>query len=117
MQTTLLRYHLPYFLALWIMSIGYLHAAPKTDPGQEIAFAENKGNCLECHDIKGGTDAGNIGPALTSLKQRYPDKAKLRLQIWDASTTNPNTIMPPYGRHHILSEDEIDKLVDFLLKL
>lgn len=117
MQTTSFRNHLFLFSALWIMSIGCLHAAPKPDPGQEIAFAENKGNCLACHDIKGGTDAGNIGPALTSLKQRYPDKARLRAQIWDAAITNPNTIMPPYGRHHILSEDEIDKLVDFLLKL
>jgi sulfur-oxidizing protein SoxX len=27
---------------------------------------------------------------------------------------NPNTIMPPFGRHWILSEDEIDAVVAYI---
>ncbi|MFT5805025.1 MAG: sulfur-oxidizing protein SoxX, partial [Candidatus Paceibacteria bacterium] len=33
---------------------------------------------------------------------------------WDAAVRNPNTVMPPYGRHSILTEDEIDHVVDFI---
>ena len=51
------------------------------------------------------------------MKQRFPDKAKLRAQVWDATAINPRTVMPPYGRHKILSEEEIDKVVEFLLTL
>ncbi len=38
-------------------------------------------------------------------------------QVWDAGVANPRTVMPPFGRHGILSEDEIDKVVEFLLTL
>ena len=61
--------------------------------------------------------SGNIAPPLVSMKQRYPDKAKLRDQIWDAVKANPHTVMPPFGRHQILSGDEIDKVVEFVLSL
>jgi sulfur-oxidizing protein SoxX len=51
------------------------------------------------------------------MKARYPDKAKLRAQIWDATTVNPNTIMPPFGKHKMLSEKEIDLVTDFIYSL
>lgn len=87
------------------------------DEGKKIAFDRKKGNCLACHAIEGGSLPGNIGPPLVNMKDRYPDKARLRAQIWDATKTNPNTIMPPFGRHHILSEQEIDKVVEFIYSL
>ena len=31
--------------------------------GEKIAFDRSKGNCLTCHEMKGGTLAGSIGPA------------------------------------------------------
>ncbi len=91
--------------------------ASTADEGKKIAFNRKKGNCLACHKIAGGSFAGNIGPALVNVKTLYPDKAKLRAQIWDATTVNPNTIMPPFGRHKILTEKEIDKVVEFILTL
>jgi sulfur-oxidizing protein SoxX len=87
------------------------------DQGKAIAFDRKKGNCLACHQIEGGDLAGNIGPPLVAMKARYPDKAKLRAQIWDATKMNPGTIMPPFGRHKILSESEIDKVVEFIYSL
>ena len=82
-----------------------------------LAIDNRKGNCLACHRIEGGNLPGNIAPPLISMKQRYPDKAKLRAQLWDSTVANPNTSMPPFGRHKILSEDEIDKIVEFVLTL
>ena len=87
------------------------------DEGKEIAFHRQKGNCLACHKIAGGSLPGNIGPELVNMKARYPDKAKLRAQIWDPTTANPHTIMPPYGKYKILSESEIDKVVEFIYSL
>jgi sulfur-oxidizing protein SoxX len=51
------------------------------------------------------------------MKARYPDKSKLRAQIWDATANNPNTIMPPFGKHKMVSEEDIDKIVEFVLTL
>lgn len=91
--------------------------ASVTDQGKTLAFNRKKGNCLACHQIAGGKLAGNIGPPLIAMKARYPDKAKLRAQIWDSTQANPNTIMPPFGRNKILSESEIDKIVEFIYTL
>lgn len=82
-----------------------------------LVIDQRKGNCLACHRIVGGAIPGNIAPPLISMPQRFPDKAKLRAQVWDASAANPNTSMPPFGRHKVLSEEEIDKVVEFLLTL
>ena len=91
--------------------------ASTVDEGKKIAFHRKKGNCLACHKMAGGVFAGNIGPALINMKARYPDKAKLRAKIWDATVTSPNSIMPPFGKHKILSGKEIDKVVEYILSL
>ncbi len=87
------------------------------EEGKQIAFDRKKGNCLACHHIDGGKLAGNIGPALVAMKARFPDKGALRAQIWDATVKNSNTMMPPFGRHEILTEAEIDKVVEFIHSL
>lgn len=85
--------------------------------GKDIAFNRKKGNCLACHQIEGGSLPGNIGPPLIAMKDRFPDKSKLRAQIADARVQNPMTMMPPFGAHEILSASEIDKVVEFIHSL
>lgn len=93
-------------------------AAPSAlEQGKAIAFDTRKGNCLACHQIEGGDLPGNIGPPLVAMKIRYPDKEKLRTQIFDATQSNPNSIMPPFGKHGILTKDELDKVVEFIYSL
>ena len=92
-------------------------AASMIEEGREIALDRRKGNCMACHVMAGATLPGNIGPPLVAMKARFPDKAKLRAQIWDSSQINPRTLMPPFGRHEILTEDEIDKVVEFVHSL
>ncbi len=87
------------------------------EQGKKIAFDRKKGNCLACHMIEGGDLPGNIGPPLVAMKARFPDKSKLRAQIWDSTKNNPNSMMPPFGRHAILTEKEIDKVVEFVYSL
>ncbi|WP_349026423.1 sulfur oxidation c-type cytochrome SoxX [Methyloglobulus sp.] len=87
---------------------------PTSDAGKQIAFSREKGNCLACHEIENGEFPGNIGPALKNVPSRFKNKQQLREQIWDATHNNPETSMPPFGKNKILSEDEIDLLVDYL---
>jgi sulfur-oxidizing protein SoxX len=91
--------------------------ASAVEEGKTVSFDRKKGNCLACHKMAGGSLEGNIGPALVNMKARYPEKAKLRAQIYDATVNNPNTIMPPYGKHKIVSESELDKIVEFIYTL
>ena len=92
-------------------------AASMIEEGRTIALDRRKGNCMACHVMAGATLAGNIGPPLVAMKTRFPDKAKLRTRIWDASKMNSRSLMPPFGRHEILTEDEIDKVVEFVHSL
>ena len=92
-------------------------AASMIEEGRKIALDRRKGNCMACHVMAGATLPGNIGPPLVAMKARFPDRAKLRAQIWDASKINPQSLMPPFGRHEILTEDEIDKVVEFVHSL
>lgn len=87
------------------------------EQGREIAFSRKKGNCLACHNIAGGQLPGNIAPPLVAMKARFPDKAKLRAQIYDSTAANPNSTMPPFGRHKILTEKEVNLVTDFIFQL
>jgi sulfur-oxidizing protein SoxX len=88
--------------------------APTAPPGQTLAFDRGKGNCLTCHDIKGGDAPGNMGPPLADMKTRFPDRKELIAIVFDETKRNPQTAMPPFGRNLILSNEEIDAIVDFL---
>jgi L-cysteine S-thiosulfotransferase len=85
--------------------------------GKRLAFDRAKGNCLSCHEIEGGDLPGTIGPALKNIKSKYPDRNDLIAILTDETRRNPQTAMPPFGRNHILTEQEIDAIVDFLQTL
>ena len=90
------------------------HAESDLEAGKKLAFTRSKGNCLACHMIQGGESPGNIAPPLIAMQSRFPNKEDLRAQIWDATTRNPETSMPPFGKHLILTEKEIDQVVEFV---
>ena len=91
--------------------------AAAIEKGKKIAFDRVKGNCLACHQIEGGTLAGNIGPPLVAMKARFPDYEKMKAQISDPRTKNPNTIMIPFGPHGVLTDEEIELVSQFVYTL
>ena len=103
-------------LALFL-SAGAGHAQSGAADGQKLAFDRGKGNCLTCHEIKGGDSPGTVGPALTDIKTKYPDRNDLIAIVNDETKRNPQTVMPPFGRNRILTEKEINAIVDFLQTL
>lgn len=104
-------------LAFSLPSISIAEDASAIAEGKKLAFNKKKGNCLACHQIEGGKLPGNIGPPLLAMKARFPDKSVLRAQIADSRVKNPNTIMPPFEAHEILSASEVDKIVEFIYSL
>jgi L-cysteine S-thiosulfotransferase len=92
-------------------------SAGDVEAGKKIAVDRKKGNCLACHMMDDGALPGNIGPPLVAMKARFPNKADLRAQIWDSTVANPNTIMPPFGKNRILTEQEVDLVTEYIYSL
>ena len=105
------------FMTAMTLPCGAAHAQSNAAEGQKIAFDRAKGNCLSCHDIKGGDLPGTIGPALRDIKSKYPDRNDLVAILTDEMRRNPLTAMPPFGRNRILTRQEIEAIVDFLQTL
>lgn len=103
-----------------LMLMGALHEtlfADQPTPGKALVMERSKGNCLACHVVDDGKLAGNVGPPLVGMKARFPDAETLYRQIWDASERNPDSRMPPFGRHGILTAKEINQVVEYLYTL
>jgi L-cysteine S-thiosulfotransferase len=110
--------------ALAITAVGVASEMPKIDltsgdpaAGKAIAMDRSKGNCIACHLIIGGESPGAIGPALIAMQTRYPTKEALAIQIWDATVKTPEAAMPPFGRHAILSQQELADVVAYVWAL
>jgi len=89
----------------------------RIDAGRAIAHDWYKGNCLACHQIPGDPTAetlANIGPPIVGMRERFPDRAELRAQLWDPTLRNPMSFMPPYGKHGVLTGEEIDLVIDYI---
>ena len=102
--------------AVLALSASLAQAQSGAAEGQKIAFDRAKGNCLTCHEITGGDLPGTIGPQLKDLKAKY-DRNELIAIVTDETKRNPQTVMPPFGRNRILTEQEISAVVDFLQTL
>ncbi len=97
--------------------LGGIARAQLVSSGKQLILDQDKGNCVACHqfpDDPGIASRATIGPALNAIKSRYPSRSTLATIIRDQSAINPDTIMPPYSKHKILSEHEIDTIVDYL---
>jgi L-cysteine S-thiosulfotransferase len=94
--------------------------AERIAAGAGLAHESGKGNCLACHTMPADPSAitsANLGPPLIGIRARFPVRERLRRQVWDARFTNPDTVMPPFGRNEILTPEEIDLIVDYLYTL
>lgn len=84
------------------------------EKGKQLAQARDRGNCLACHVIKGGSQPGSRGPDLSHYGNAGRSDAETYTMVHDMRTRNPETLMPPFGTNEILSEQEIRDIVAFL---
>jgi sulfur-oxidizing protein SoxX len=95
-------------------------AAPPANPetkikeGQQLTLQF----CQTCHAYQGTEQAGTVGPPLMGMKARFPDRKKLYDIIYDPQVAlKSDTMMPPFGRNHLMEKDEIEKVIEFLYTL
>ena len=109
-----MRSRLALALASAALALNGFAQAPKAPP----AFVERgKGNCLACHQVPekaGPASRADLGPRLEGARMRSLGRAGLRAIIEDPMRANPDTVMPPFGRHRILESSEIDRVVEYL---
>ncbi len=74
--------------------------------------------CQACHYFEGSNQAGTVGPPFVAMKPRFPERQKLHSVIYDPQVASkPHSMMPPFGRHGLLSDDEIRLIMDYLYTL
>ncbi|MGE5094463.1 MAG: sulfur oxidation c-type cytochrome SoxA [Betaproteobacteria bacterium] len=85
----------------------------------DVFTRPDKGNCIACHQVPGslGRSGGDVGPPLSGARMRELGAAKLREIVEDPMKANPDTAMPPFGRHRILDAAELTRIVQFLQAL
>jgi sulfur-oxidizing protein SoxA len=95
----------------------------KGDPaqGQKLAFDRSRGGgCLACHaagPASAGAQVGNVAPDLSEIGNAGRTDEWFYNYIFDARVYNPETVMPPWGRHGLYSDAEIRHMVAFLKTL
>jgi sulfur-oxidizing protein SoxX len=82
--------------------------------GKKLAFDRSMGNCLACHTMKGSDVPSNVGPKLSDIKKKFPNRKKLYAIIYDEEQRNPQTVMPAFGKNLILTPQQINQIIDFL---
>lgn len=104
--------------ALLAAALGLALPAAAQAPGAlELFTRPEKGDCIACHRLPEGAGPASratLGPALTGARMRELGREGIRKAIEDPMRANPDSVMPPYGRHRILEPGEIAQLVEFL---
>ena len=111
-KSTIITFMLTAVVTLTGYSVSY--AGDAVEEGKAVAFDRKKGNCLACHAIGDGALPGTSGPPLVAMAQRFPDREALKAQIVNPLERNPDSLMPPFGLHNIISDKEIDIIVFML---
>ena len=106
----------PEILAVALATLALSAAAQS--PSAPPAFVQrDKGHCVACHQVPEGAGPAtraDLGPRLAGPRMRELGRARLRELIADPTRANPDTVMPPFGKHRILDPTEIDRLVEYL---
>jgi L-cysteine S-thiosulfotransferase len=104
-------------LSVCVMSSGIAAGTDAIAIGRQLAHSYEKGNCLACHRIPGDASAvtlATLGPPLVNVRERFALRDTLRAQLWDSTVSNPNTIMPPFGKNGVLTSQEIEQIIDYI---
>ena len=94
-----------------------LSCAAQTAAIADLFVRPAKGHCIACHQVPPGSGPptrSDLGPPLDGARMRALGKPAIRAEIVDPMRANPDTVMPPFGRHRVLDEAEIDRLVDYV---
>ena len=106
-------------LAAWPLAAAalVLPCVAQVPQAPEAFTSRDRGYCIACHQVPAGAGPAtraDLGPALTGERMRSLGRARIREAIEDPTRANPETVMPPYGKHRILDGAEIQRIVEYL---
>ncbi len=111
----------PVFGGLLLASLLF---SPSMSAGEKAQSAVQHGKqlslalCQACHYFEGTNQAGTLAPPFLVMKQRFPDPKRLHDIIYDPQAAiKPSTMMPPFGRHEFVNEQDIKDIVEYLYTL
>ena len=102
--------------AAWLLAFA-MPAAAQQPQAPDLFTRADKGGCSACHQLPAGigpATRSDVGPRLEGARMRGLGKPGLREVLVDPMRANPDTVMPPFGRHRLLEAGEIERLVEFL---
>ncbi|MBC8024290.1 MAG: sulfur oxidation c-type cytochrome SoxA [Burkholderiales bacterium] len=92
-------------------------SAAQTAAVADLFIRADKGHCIACHQVPSGSGPrtrSDVGPRLEGGRMRSLGRPAIRAAIVDPMAANPDTVMPPFGRHRVLDMAEIERLVEYL---
>ncbi|MCE5393931.1 MAG: sulfur oxidation c-type cytochrome SoxX [Acidithiobacillus sp.] len=96
-------------------------AVNNIEAGRALAFNRAQGNCLACHALPGGSQPGNVGPALpmkgVTFQQMFQSKEKLVAFLSDPESLFPYANMPEFGKYKVLTHTQLEQIADYLWSL
>jgi sulfur-oxidizing protein SoxX len=107
-------------LACAAVAAAALPAVGETLSGAELFTRADQGHCVACHEVASAAPSArrsDVGPKLEGARMRALGRERLRALLTDPMASNPETLMPPYGRHRILDAAEIERVIDYLYAL
>ncbi len=103
--------------ALLLVLASAFSASAQAPAGRELFERADKGHCSACHQVPQGAGPqtrADLGPRLEGVRMRELGRAALRDILADPTRANPDTVMPPYGRHHLLDQAEMERVIEYL---
>jgi len=86
--------------------------------GRELALDRKRGgSCVACHIMPDAELPGNVGPDLSTIATWGRSDEWLYNYVYDPRTSNPNSVMPPWGTHQLFTPEEIRDIVAYLKTL
>ena len=107
-------------VACGVLAAAALPATAQPLSGAELFARADKGHCSACHQVPPGAGPAtrsDVGPKLDGGRMRALGRERLRSLLTDPMASNPDTLMPPFGRHRILDAAEIERVIDYLYAL
>lgn len=120
MAFSLAPHAMPVLVCAAILTVGGFSPRAAAADGRTLFLDVKKGNCASCHQAP--RDAGvkslsTIGPVLLDMQARYAEPRLLAEAIAGTGKRVPDSAMPPYARHRILTEPEIAAIARYVSTL
>lgn len=88
--------------------------------GRALFMDPSKGRCNLCHQVPADAaikSLSTIGPPLANMKERFASLEALDAVIGNNDKGKPDSFMPPFRKHRLLTDAEISAIARYVWSL